>query len=199
MDAIKEYLRIADRLEHEEITPLEYDELCEPLRNVVEVVRCKDCKHYKFGSDDMHYCFMNDSDHLWQDDDYCSYGEPKSESLRFYKKAKAYADGFQTALEDGMKEAEEKTSVVSDLKRILNSNLVYLIDNAKNFNEQIERWDAVKNTNWIECKRGKWIIREPIHMHSICSCCGFYNAIDPYYKYCPNCGADMRGAEDDER
>lgn len=45
MDAIKEYLRIADKLEHEEITPLEYDELCEPLRNVVEVVRCKDCVH----------------------------------------------------------------------------------------------------------------------------------------------------------
>ena len=45
----------------------------------------------------------------------------------------------------------------------------------------------------VEVKHGKWIIREPIHMHSICSCCGFYNAIDPYYKYCPNCGADMRG------
>lgn len=191
MDAIKEYLRIADRLEHEEITPLEYEELCEPLRNVVEVVRCKDCEH-RFKNK----WFCCDGRCL-DDEHFCSYGEPKSESLRFYKKAKAYADGFQTALEDGMKEAEEKTSVVSDLKRILNSNLVYLIDNAKNFNEQIERWDAVKNTNWIECKRGKWIIREPIHMHSICSCCDFYNAINPYYKYCPNCGADMRGAEDE--
>ncbi len=47
----------------------------QPTADVVEVVRCKDCKHYKFGSDETRYCFMNDSDHLWQDDDYCSYAE----------------------------------------------------------------------------------------------------------------------------
>ena len=43
----------------------------------------------------------------------------------------------------------------------------------------------------VERKYGEWIIREPIHMHSICSCCGYYNAINPYYVYCPNCGATM--------
>ena len=49
----------------------------------------------------------------------------------------------------------------------------------------------------VEVKRGEWIIREPIHMHSICSCCGYYNAYSPYFNYCPNCGADMRGNEDE--
>ena len=51
----------------------------QPTADVVEIVRCKDCKHYKFGSDEIRYCFMNDSDHLWQDDDYCSYGERRED------------------------------------------------------------------------------------------------------------------------
>ena len=37
MDAIKEYLRAVDRLEHGEINLGEYEKLCEPLRDVVEV------------------------------------------------------------------------------------------------------------------------------------------------------------------
>lgn len=36
MDAIKEFLRAADRLEHEEISIDEYEKLCEPLRDVRE-------------------------------------------------------------------------------------------------------------------------------------------------------------------
>lgn len=36
MDAIKEYLRAVDRLEHGEINLGEYDKLCEPLRDVRE-------------------------------------------------------------------------------------------------------------------------------------------------------------------
>ena len=57
MDAIKEYMRIVDRLEHNEITLGEYDELCEPLRNVCEVVRCKYCTKQLicYHSDD-YYC-----------------------------------------------------------------------------------------------------------------------------------------------
>ena len=34
MDAIKEYLRAVDRLEHGEINLGEYEKLCEPLRDV---------------------------------------------------------------------------------------------------------------------------------------------------------------------
>lgn len=76
MDAIKEYLRIADRLEHEEITPLEYEELCEPLRNVVEVVRCKDCKWLK--PDGKCKAFA-DYQIRPSASDYCSYGERREE------------------------------------------------------------------------------------------------------------------------
>lgn len=38
MDAIKEYFRIADKFEHEEITLQEYEEQCQALRDVQEVV-----------------------------------------------------------------------------------------------------------------------------------------------------------------
>lgn len=41
MDAIKEFLRAADRLEHEEISINEYEKLCEPLRDVRENVHGK--------------------------------------------------------------------------------------------------------------------------------------------------------------
>ena len=88
MDAIKEYMRIVDRLEHEEITLEEYEKLCEPLRNVVER------------------------------------------------------------------------------------------------------------------KRGKWIpIKDDEHWYVLrwkCSCCGFWTTSDKMANYCEDCGADMRGEEDEQ-
>ena len=42
-----------------------------PSADVVEVVRCKDCKHY---AGDGMYCA---EDRIVHDDDYCSYGERK--------------------------------------------------------------------------------------------------------------------------
>ena len=62
MDAIKEYMRIVDRLEHDEITLKEYEKLCEPLRHVVEVVRCKDCTRQMicYHSDD-YFCADGES------------------------------------------------------------------------------------------------------------------------------------------
>ncbi len=69
-------------------------------------------------------------------------------------------------------------------------------EQAKAYNHCLCMIDDMPTADVVERKRGKWIIREPIHMHSICSCCGYYNAISPYYEYCPNCGADMRGAEE---
>jgi len=44
-----------------------------------EIIRCKDCKHYKIGTDGLYYCYNHDDDILWQDDDYCSRGERKEE------------------------------------------------------------------------------------------------------------------------
>ena len=75
MDAIKEYLRIVDRLEHEEITLEEYEKLCEPLRNVVEVVRCKDCKYY-YSTEIATASIMCSHMH---EGDFCSYGERREE------------------------------------------------------------------------------------------------------------------------
>ena len=55
--------------------------------------------------------------------------------------------------------------------------------------------DDEAHKHYKESRHGRWIIDEPIHMHSICSCCGYYNAYSPCYNYCPNCGAEMRGED----
>lgn len=67
MDAIKEYFRIADKLEHEEITLQEYEEQCQMLRDVQKVVRCKDCKY----EDTCCRMIRNEK----KPNDFCSYGE----------------------------------------------------------------------------------------------------------------------------
>ena len=44
-----------------------------PAADVVEVVRCKDCRHYDKGA-----CWDQDAyGRCWREDDYCSYGERK--------------------------------------------------------------------------------------------------------------------------
>lgn len=43
------------------------------------IVRCKDCKFYKKTSDGISYCYDHDDDILWQDDDYCSRAERRSD------------------------------------------------------------------------------------------------------------------------
>ena len=50
MDAIKEYLRAVDRLEHSEINLGEYEELCKPLRDVRENVKGEWVKMDKRGN-----------------------------------------------------------------------------------------------------------------------------------------------------
>lgn len=51
-----------------------------------------------------------------------------------------------------------------------------------------------------ERKTGRWIYEEVIHGH--CSCCGFlaiYQETDVFgYDFCPNCGADMRGEQNED-
>ena len=49
-----------------------------PTADVVEVVHCKDCKHYEIGKSYTPYC--NNVMNLFEEmkcDDYCSYGERK--------------------------------------------------------------------------------------------------------------------------
>ena len=55
----------------------------------------------------------------------------------------------------------------------------------------------------IEPKRGKWINRDP-HWHTaICSNCNKVTMFEEWdgevweYNFCPNCGARMKGAEDE--
>lgn len=51
--------------------------------DVVEVVRCKDCKHRRNDEDyaSGHYCVKRPSNggYFCEDDDFCSYGEPKKD------------------------------------------------------------------------------------------------------------------------
>ena len=77
--------------------------------------------------------------------------------------------------------------------------------------EDVQEWlDEQPTADVVEVKRGEWIKNEPnseqmkefhdlgigkaMALKSIywsCSCCGTWGT--PRYKYCPNCGADMRG------
>lgn len=44
-----------------------------------EIIRCKDCKYYLSGSDGAPFCFKHDDDVLWQDDDFCSFAERRTD------------------------------------------------------------------------------------------------------------------------
>lgn len=77
VDAVKriEYEKMRDlaeqyKFEYECIFEAHKEVLNEVLPNRVEVVRCKDCKEYK-------YCYL-----LPNDDDYCSKGERKEDDER---------------------------------------------------------------------------------------------------------------------
>lgn len=51
-----------------------------PTADVVEVVRCKDCFYRRIANDGMtHYYWCDTIQNSVNDDDYCSYGERKSE------------------------------------------------------------------------------------------------------------------------
>lgn len=46
-------------------------------------------------------------------------------------------------------------------------------------------------------KTGQWIKRKKGAIGYNCSCCG-KSDISNHFDYCPNCGADMRGEEDEQ-
>ena len=51
----------------------------DPEAEWVEITRCKDCKYYKLGYDGIRYCFKHDDDILWDDDDFCSKAERRTD------------------------------------------------------------------------------------------------------------------------
>lgn len=44
-----------------------------------EIIKCRNCKYYISGSDDVRYCFKHDDDILWDDDDFCSRAERRTD------------------------------------------------------------------------------------------------------------------------
>lgn len=44
----------------------------------LDIIRCKDCKNYRIGHDGLMYCYAHDGDSLWQDDDFCSRAERRT-------------------------------------------------------------------------------------------------------------------------
>lgn len=72
------------------------------------------------------------------------------------------------------------------------------------FDEFVQAIDmAIKSLEKPERKKGKWIDAypniepNPMFMYEICSVCGCEQAISDKLNFCPDCGSDMRGAEDD--
>lgn len=65
----------------------------------------------------------------------------------------------------------------------------------------VEAMEMVKNMETVKPKRmrGRWQVDPSGYGFWICSNCGFVSeasAADVLYKFCPNCGADMRGEQD---
>ena len=42
------------------------------------IIRCKDCKHHMYENGRIPYCYIQDYGYGWQDDDFCSRGERKT-------------------------------------------------------------------------------------------------------------------------
>ena len=74
MNAVEIYRGAESDLEHNRITLGEFDERIKPLMDVEQVVRCKDCKHYK-----PHKLFQCDLHGAYQQrqDFFCADGERK--------------------------------------------------------------------------------------------------------------------------
>lgn len=74
MDAIREFLRNADQIEHGMITWDEYERKNEILRDVEPVIRCKNCK-CKDKYENFCWVLLREID----PSDYCSYAEGREE------------------------------------------------------------------------------------------------------------------------
>lgn len=78
MNAIEKYEVALTALERGLMSLDDFEKEIAPLRDVVPVVRCKDCKHYYFAdnriSQEQRYvCEI--SGEIWKPDSFCSYGD----------------------------------------------------------------------------------------------------------------------------
>ena len=47
---------------------------------VADLVRCKECKHYFYDElNDCKMCYIHEYGEIWEDNDFCSYGEREGE------------------------------------------------------------------------------------------------------------------------
>ena len=51
-------------------------------------------------------------------------------------------------------------------------------------------------------KTGKWLCSDDLYETAVCSCCGWdttepWQHIKSWFEFCPHCGADMRGEQDE--
>lgn len=52
----------------------------EEIANMVSVVRCKECRHHFYDEpNDCKMCHIHEYGEIWEDDDFCSYGEREGE------------------------------------------------------------------------------------------------------------------------
>ena len=51
-------------------------------------------------------------------------------------------------------------------------------------------------SRYVVREKGEWEVGDYYDCGDVCSCCGWDSALVPCeYNFCPNCGADMRKAE----
>ena len=64
-------------------------------------------------------------------------------------------------------------------------------ESGKKFLEHLEQMPSAQK----ERKTGKWELRTYMPHHNYCTCCDADSPYNKRWKYCPNCGADMRGGQ----
>ena len=77
MNAITYYSEAIKKVDSGEITIGEYERMINVLRDVEPVVRCRDCKWWHDWNGECYAKEAQGFGHLWEADDYCSFGERK--------------------------------------------------------------------------------------------------------------------------
>lgn len=99
-----------------------------------------------------------------------------------------------------------RREVLDELRTCFDTHSIYDENNGENYIIYEDAVDMMEKLPPVTPTRkvGKWI-RKPIRndkggcvgAEMICTCCGKDNECDKKFKLCPNCGAEMKGVEDD--
>ena len=144
-----------------------------PIADVVEVIRCQDCKYYterEISETEVElYCKWFESRHTMPND-FCSHAE---------KRTARYIDA-------------NAIPWIGEKDQIFGRDTVYV---------EKRKVDAIPAADVRENTHGKWIDTHDedewyggVYICSVCHC----SMIGDDCNFCPHCGADMRGENDDE-